>query len=126
MDVFFYFLVIGVVIVVMILQFDKQQRRRVSKLSKEVSDVQPLFLLKSAGHKLESLKTMLYGNLTANGLSGRINMNEAARQYIASQLDEVINSYKCGQVSLNDYQQKLNGLQKMVNEVKDMRFEQIG
>jgi len=126
MDVFFYFLVIGLVIVVMILQFDKQQRRRVSKLNREVSGVQPLFLLKSAEQKLASIKTMLYGDLTSNGLSGRLNMNEAARQYIASQLDEVVNSYKSGQINLNDYQQKLNGLQKMVHEIKDMRFEQIG
>jgi hypothetical protein len=125
MDMFFYFLIIGSALVFLILYFDKHQRRRVTKLSKDVSNVQPLFQLRSAEQKLEAIHTMLYGRLSGGSvLTGRVNMNESARQYTTTQLTHLVNGYKSGKISLKNYQHKLTELHKTVNQVKEMNFGQ--
>jgi len=123
-----YFLAAGIVIVVMILKFDKQQRAKANKLLKETKSVQPLFLLRAVEQKLRNLNTILYGNMpnAVNELpTGRVNMNEGARQLIASQLSKVVSDYNSEQISLKTYNNQLSDLLKMVDEIKGMSFEQI-
>jgi len=90
--------------------------------------VQPLFLLRAVEQKLRNLNTILYGNMpnAVNELpTGRVNMNEGARQLIASQLSKVVSDYNSEQISLKTYNNQLSDLLKMVDEIKGMSFEQI-
>lgn len=96
---FFFFLVVGSVIVYFILKYDKQQRHKMSKLVAETRNVQPLLMAKAINHKLKSIKPEL---------------NSDSRRDIAKQLDELVAAYDRGQVTLPDYCHKLNSLLSMV------------
>jgi len=123
-----YFFVGTSALMFMIMMFDVQQRRRVNKILKNTRDVQPLFLLRSTEEKLRQLNTILYGNMPTgiNGVpSGRVTMNEGARQLMASQLGKLVSDYNARQVSLKFYNNKLGEMLQMVNQIKQMNFEQI-
>jgi hypothetical protein len=127
MEFVFYFFGFSVVTMGLILHFDKWQSQRINKILRETKDVQPLFLMRSAEEKLRNLNIKLYGNSMAVGSgvqSGRVYMNEGARQLITAQLTEVVNSYNCGNIDLKEYSLKLTELTNLLNEVKGMSFEQ--
>lgn len=112
----------------LILKFDTKQNRKVSKVLKDTKHIEPLFLMRSTEHKLKELNTKLYGNITliANGKhSGRIEMNEAVRQMITSQLSKLVSDYNSGSLTLKEYNCKLSEMLQSVNQVKFMNFEQI-
>lgn len=126
MEVIFYFLGFGVVTMGLILQFDKKQNQRISKILRETKNVQPLFLMRSAEEKLRSLNTKLYGNIVGSNMhSGRVYMNEGARQMVATQLTNLVNDYYAGQIQLKEYNVKLSEIMTLINEVKGMNFEQV-
>jgi hypothetical protein len=52
-------------------------------------------------------------------------MNEDARQLLSAQLNAIIYEYKSGEISLQTYNDKLNELVKMTNQVRMMRFERV-
>ena len=112
----------------LILKFDTKQNRRVKKVLKETNNMEPLFLLRATEQKLKVLNTQLYGNIAmiANGThSGRININEGARQMLTSQLSKLTSDYNAGDIGLKEYNSRLNEMIQTVNEVKFMNFEQI-
>ena len=92
---FFFFLILGSVIVYCILKFDKQQRIKMNTIMAQTRDVQPLFMAKAINHKLKVIKPEL---------------NADKRRDIAKQLDELVAAYDRGQVTLPDYCHKLNSL----------------
>jgi len=128
MEIILYFLIGGSAFIFLILQLDKQQRRRVNKILKDTKTVHPLFLLRATELKLRTLNTILYGNMPT-GLnsvpSGRVNMDEGARQMIASQLSNLVSEYNMGKIPLKVYNNQLRQLLKMVDEIKGMRLERI-
>jgi len=125
MEIFFCFLAIGIGLVLMILYFDKQQRRRINKILKDTRNVQPLFMLRSTEQKLSMLNTLLHGN-TTNGINtARVNINESARELILSQLAQLVEDYDNGKITIKNYHNKLNELLITVNGVKEFRFEPI-
>jgi hypothetical protein len=112
----------------LILKFDTKQNRRINKVLKDTSTLEPLFLMRATEQKLKELNTQLYGNITliADGThSGRININEGARQMLTSQLSKLISDYNTGDITLKEYNRKLSEMIQAVNEVKYMSFEQI-
>src|ERR1700761_7037305 len=101
MEFVFYFFGFSVLTMTLILQFDKWQSQRMNKILRETKNVQPLFLMRSAEEKLRNLNIKLYGNSMVAGTdvqSGRVYMNEGARQLITAQLTEVVNDYNKGNI----------------------------
>lgn len=96
---FVFFLIAGSIIVYFILKYDKQQRSKMNKILAQTRDVQPLFMAKSVSTKLRAIKPEL---------------NNESRRAIAKQLDELVEAYDKGQVSLPDYCNRLNRLLTMV------------
>jgi hypothetical protein len=118
MENFFFFLIGGTTIVILILIFDSHQRRTKKKVLKLATNVQPLFLQRSAELKLNTLQTLLYGNITNPATGGQVSMNENSRQIIASQLDELLVRYNGGSITLKAFQNKLTQLLNTVHELK--------
>ena len=129
MVVALYFLGASLLIAGVFLILDTQQSRRVSRILRDTKSVQPLFLLRSAEHKQNNLNTLLYSYLPVGSdnspNSKLIPMNEDARQLLSAQLNAIIDEYKSGEISLKTYNDKLNELVKMINQVRMMRFERV-
>ncbi|NHA04078.1 hypothetical protein G7092_09735 [Mucilaginibacter sp. HC2] len=100
MSFFYFFLVIGSVIVYLILRFDKQQRRKQKMLLKQTSDVQPLLLMQSLGQKLRRLNEALAQNV--------------AKSEINAQLKKITADYNCGRITIQVYNSRLNELLQRV------------
>lgn len=112
----------------LILKFDTKQNRKIKKVLKDTHNIEPLFLMRATEQKLKELHTQLYGNITliANGThSGRININEGARQMLTAQLSKLTSDYNVGELSLKEYNSKLSEMIQTVNQVRYLNFEQI-
>ena len=127
MEFMFYFLGFSVLTMGLILQFDRKQTQKINKILRETKNVQPLFLMRSAEGKLRNLNIQLHGNSMVVGSdvqSGRVYMNEGARQLMAAQLTDLVNGYNSGHIQLKEYHIKLTEISALLNEVKGMSFEQ--
>ncbi|TWR27473.1 hypothetical protein FPZ43_13435 [Mucilaginibacter pallidiroseus] len=100
--IFLAFAVIGSVLVYLILLFDKRQRRKLKAVLSKTGDVKPLFMVRAANEKLHTIKQICDNDASA------------ARTLVARQLDELVADYDKGNISLNDYCNKLNRLLAMV------------
>ena len=130
MGIMFYFIVLGIAAAFLLLVFDTQQRYKLTQILNQAGNVQPLFMLKSAEQKLNTLNTLLYGDivLTKEGTTitrGRININESARQIIASQLNIITNNYRAARITLRNFHVQLNELLATIHRVKGLNFEEI-
>ncbi|MEB0261447.1 MULTISPECIES: hypothetical protein [unclassified Mucilaginibacter] len=97
---FFYFLVIGSVLVYLILKFDKQNRKKLDKILMQAKDVQPMYMRKSAQQKVQSLKVACAEQ-------------KVDRAIVEKQLDELVKEYDQGHITLPDYCNQLNRLLAM-------------
>jgi len=104
MSYFYIFLTGGSVLVFFILQYDKQQRRRVNSLLKSTNDVQPLLMMQSLGQKLSKINTVL----TANTYNAAIPAD--IKQEIEIQLQQISYDYNSGHISMQVYNNKLSDL----------------
>jgi hypothetical protein len=128
MENFFYFLVGGVAILLLILQFDLQQRRKIKKVLKDTKNVQPLFLLRSAEQKLSSLNALLYNKMAvAEPFTAEYpTMGEGTRLLISAQLGALIRDYNGGKISLKIYHAELNVLLNKAYKVSEMSLVHVG
>ena len=94
MDSFYFFVIIGSVVVFLILQFDKQQRSRVKKTLQQTNDVEPLPMMQGLGQKLDRLNKAL-SNADAN---------------IEQQFHKSTADYKAGRISIDIFNKHLNEL----------------
>lgn len=125
MENFSYFLVAGVVLIVLIMLFDIQQKSKKKKMAKQTKGVEPLFLLRSAEQKLNSLRALLYNNPNDPTGIDRVVINENSRKMIASQLEELVANYSSGNIPLKAYQNKLTQMLNRVQEMRAMQLERI-
>ncbi|WP_295710972.1 hypothetical protein [Mucilaginibacter sp.] len=100
MDSFYFFVIIGSVVVFLILQFDKQQRTKVRKTLRQTNDVEPLLMMQSLGQKLDRLNKAL-SNADAN---------------IEQQFHKSTADYKAGRISIDIFNKHLNELLYRVEE----------
>jgi hypothetical protein len=121
MELLFFFSLAGVVIVILILQFDKKQTIKVNTVLKETRGTPPLFLLKSTEQKISVLKTALRyddvpQNMAAAASMANIynNQNENNRQSKVQELKLLSAKYNNGQISLEAYNVKLDELLEQV------------
>jgi len=121
MELLFFFSLAGVVIVILILQFDKKQAIKVNTVLKETRSVPPLFLLKSTEQKIRILKVALrYDDAPQNMATAASmaniynNQNENNRQSKVQELKLLSAKYNNGQISLEAYNVKLDELLEQV------------
>ncbi len=117
MDTFFFFLVAGVAIVILILHFDKKQTAKVNTVLKETRSVPPLFLLKSTEQKISTLKSALRfedipQNMAAAASMANIynSQHDNARHTKTQELKALSAKYNNGLISLETYNVKLDQL----------------
>ncbi|AMR33858.1 hypothetical protein A0256_21650 [Mucilaginibacter sp. PAMC 26640] len=96
---FIFFLLIGSLIVYFILKFDKLQRNKMKSILSKTRDVKPLLMTKAVSQKLRTIKPEL---------------NHESRSDISKQLDELVEAFDKGQVTLPEYCSRLNRLLTMV------------
>jgi hypothetical protein len=122
MDVFFFFLVAGVTIVVLILKFDKKQAVKVNTVLRESRSVPPMFLLKSTEQKIASLKSALrFDDVPQNMAAATMatiynNKNENLRLSKVQELKLLSAKYNNGQISIEAYNVKLDELLDTVQQ----------
>ncbi|AYL96393.1 hypothetical protein [Mucilaginibacter celer] len=104
MSYFYIFLIGGSVLVFLILQFDKQQRKRVNTLLKSTNDVQPLLMMQSMGQKLNEINTVLAANTYNAAMPANI------KQEIEVQLRQVTYDYNNGRITMQAYNNRLSDL----------------
>jgi hypothetical protein len=123
MDVFFFFLVAGVTIIVLILKFDKKQAVKVNAVLRESRSIPPMFLLKSTEQKIAALKVTLRfddvpQNMAAASTMANLynNKNESLRLSKVQELKLLSAKYNNGQISIEAYNEKLDELLDMVQQ----------
>jgi hypothetical protein len=117
MDAFFFFLIAGLTIVVLILKFDKKQTIKINTVLKETRSVPPMFLLKLTEQKIASLKIALrFDDLPQNmGAAASManmynNQNENNRLSKVQEFKLLSSKYNNGALSLEAYNVKLDEL----------------
>ena len=115
MDFFYLFLVAGVVIIFIIVKYDKQNKKKVDDILRANKNVPPLFMLRSAELKVNAIRSAL--NTQDLFDSERTELQKVLSQ----QLDQLIASYTNRQIALSAYYAKLGALLISVNEFKDTR-----
>ena len=123
MDVFFFFLIAGVAIIVMILKFDKKQAVKVNAVLRESRSIPPMFLLKSTEQKIASLKaTLRFDDVPVNMAAASTmanlynNKNESLRLSKVQELKVLSAKYNNGQISIEAYNARLDELLDMVHQ----------
>ena len=122
MEFLFFFTLAAVVIVVLILKFDKKQTVKVNTILKEIRSVPPLLMLKSTEQKISNLKSLLRyddapQNLATAASMANIynNKNESNRLSKVQELKLLSSRYNSGQISLETYNVKLDELLDQVH-----------
>jgi|SRR6185312_2240310 len=117
MEFLFFFSLTGVVIVILILKFDKKQAIKVNTVLKETRGIPPLLMLKSTEQKINTLKSVLrYDDVAQNMASAASmaniynNQNENTRQSKVQELKILSARYNNGQISLDAYNARLDEL----------------
>jgi hypothetical protein len=117
MEFLFIFSVAGVIIVTLILKFDKRQTIKVNTVLKESRSVPPLFMLKSTEQKISVLKTALRFDDVPQNMAGAASManvynnqSESKRLSKVQELKLLSSRYNNGQISIETYNEKLDEL----------------
>jgi hypothetical protein len=112
MNYFYLFLVVGIAIVFLIVQYDKQNRKKVNEILRANKNVPPLFMLRSAELKIVAIKAAL-------NKPGYVDAEyEQAKAAIGRQLDKLVDNYKNREIALAAYYTKLGALLISINELK--------
>jgi hypothetical protein len=104
MDYFYLFLIAGLGLVFVILQFDKQQRRRVNLLLKNANDVEPLLMQRCMDQKLNRIHTEL------NVDTYHAHIGKDMKQELEANLKQITIDYNKGKMTLPAYNNKLGEL----------------
>jgi hypothetical protein len=104
--------------------FEMQQKTKKKKMAKQAKKVEPLFLLRSAEQKLNSLRALLYGDPNDPTATGRVVVDENTRKMIA-QLEDLVANYSNGNIPLKTYQHKLTLMLNRAQEMRAMQLERI-
>jgi hypothetical protein len=116
MDFFYLFLVAGVVIIFIIVKYDKQNKKKVDDILRANKNVPPLFMLRSAELKVNAIRSALNTQDLFDSEKTEL------QKTLSRQLDQLIASYANRQIALSAYYAKLGALLISVNEFKDNRI----
>ena len=118
MEFVFFFSLAGVIIVSLILKFDKKQTRKINAVLKESRGVPPLFMLKSTEQKIAILKSALRYDDVPQNMAGagsisnvyHHSQSETNRLSIVQELKLLSSKYNNGLISIEAYNAKLDEL----------------
>lgn len=117
MDIFYYFLIAGAAIVILILQFDKKQTARLNTVLKEAKSTPPLFLLRATEQKISTLKRILQSkhntiNMAVVSSENVLNhvSDENIKDLTLQRLKILSARYNNGQITIEAYNSKLDDL----------------
>jgi len=123
MVILFFFVVVGVVFLVLVLKFDKKQAVKINTVLKESRSVPPLFMLKSTEQKISVLKEALRYDSVPKNMSKAGTMddiyntqNEDKRQSKVQELKMLSAKYNNGDMSIEAYNVKLDELLDQVQK----------
>jgi len=121
MEFLFFFSLAGVIIVSLILKFDRKQAVKVNAVLKETRSVPPLFMLKSTEQKISVLKAALRfddipQNMAAAASLSNIysTQSESTRLSKVQELKLLSSRYNNGLISIEAYNAKLDSLLEQV------------
>jgi len=122
MDYFYYFLVAGAAIVILILQFDKKQTAKLNMVLKEAKSVPPLFLLRATEQKIVTLKAALHTKHNAINMAV-VSSDNALQHATADNVKDLTYQrlkilsarYNNGQIDIETYNKKLDELLDQLN-----------
>jgi len=121
MEFLFFFSLTGVIIVTLILKFDKKQTTKVNTVLKETRSVPPLFMLKSTEQKISVLKIALRYDDVPQNMAGAASMSniynaqsESNRLSKVQELKLLSSKYNNGQISIEAYNTKLDELLEQI------------
>ncbi|RVT99790.1 hypothetical protein EOD41_15215 [Mucilaginibacter limnophilus] len=106
MDNLYLFVIAGVVIIILMIQYDSIQRKRLKKVLKQTNNVEPLFMMKSAGQQLNTLKATMaeyeknLANIQDNGVLDKVK----------ARLEETMHAYNEGRMPLQQYYDRLSNM----------------
>lgn len=115
MNFFYLFLIVGILIVVLILQFDRQSKKNVDVILRANKNVPPLFMLRSAELKVNAIRSAL------NAADDSLPQIDEAKKRVAQQLDKLVKSYKNRDIALTAYYAKLGALLISASDLKTSR-----
>jgi len=123
MVILFFFVVAGVIFLVLVLKFDKKQAVKINTVLKESRSVPPLFMLKSTEQKISVLKEALRYDSVPKNMSKAGTMddiyntqNEDKRQSKVQELKMLSAKYNNGDMSIEAYNVKLDELLDQVQK----------
>ena len=112
MNYFYLFLVAGIIIVLLIIIYDIQNKKKVNDILRANKNVPPLFMLRSAELKVGAIKAALnipdYGDI----------QTEQAKSELKQRLDKLVTDYKNRELPLTAYYAKLGALLISVNKFR--------
>jgi hypothetical protein len=111
-NIFYLFLAVGVIAVFLIIQYERQNRKKVNDILRANKNVPPLFMLRSAELKVNAIRAAI------NTPGSQLAEHEEVRKAIKQQLDHLISDYTGRQITLAAYYYKLGALLISVNELK--------
>jgi hypothetical protein len=112
MNYFYLFLGAGIVIVLLIIFYDIQNRKKVNDILRANKNVPPLFMLRSVEIKVSAIKSVLNN-------SGYVDAEIEETKYdISLQLDKLVTSYKNRELPLTAYYAKIGSLLISANKLK--------
>jgi hypothetical protein len=112
MNYFYLFLGAGIVIVLLIILYDIQNKKKVNAILRANKNVPPLFMLRSAEIKVSAIRSVVNNS---DYIDAEI---EETKYEISQQLDKLMNGYKNREIPLTTYYAKLGALLISVNKLK--------
>ena len=112
MNYFYLFLVTGIIIVLLIIIYDIQNKKKVNDILRSNKNVPPLFMLRSAELKVVAIKAAL--NIPDYGDA----QTEQAKSELKQRLDKLVTDYKNRELPLTAYYAKLGALLISVNKFR--------
>jgi hypothetical protein len=117
MEIGVLFLAVAVIILILILKFEKKQTKKINTILRISRSVPPMFMLKSTEQKISVLKAALRYDEVAQNMANAgsmadiyTNKNENYRQSKIQQYKLLSAKYNNGQMSLVAYNEKLDEL----------------
>ncbi|HEY4198043.1 MAG TPA: hypothetical protein VGM63_21030 [Mucilaginibacter sp.] len=112
MNYFYLFLGAGIVIVLLIIFYDIQNRKKVNDILRANKNVPPLFMLRSAEIKVSAIKSVLNN-------SGYVDAEiEETKYEISLELDKLVTNYRNRELPLTAYYAKIGSLLISANKLK--------
>ncbi len=110
------FLIVGIIVIYLIVKYEKQNNKKGEDILRANKNVPPLFMLRSAELKVNAIKSALKSSTMSDACDDEvIKANK--------ELEKLIDSYKNRDIALATYYSKLGALLIRVAELKSVPVE---